>query len=430
MLFSFDSIVCALHDVKTTLLKSAPALFHKGIRIREREGAWRAIHFSFLLDCPRDDRNWICFNALRFYLPRFYIRRRIPDNYTSWEEVIEALQKANLESSNLIIGIDFTKSNEWKGKQSFNGLSLHHIGETKNPYEQAISCIGNTLSNFDEDNKIPCFGFGDASTKDKDVFSFYPDGRACNGIAEVQARYRELVPDKKLSGPTSFAPIINKAVDIVIRSGSLYHVLLIIADGQVSSSYSENLSYQEECTKVAIQRASNFPLSIVLVGVGDGPWDLANNYDNFLHSRHFDNFQFVNFTEIMSMNMPDSAKEAQFALQALMEIPLQYAAIQGLGILGTPPRRSIPQISGGSGFESVVETFDHPVVHDANQEIRSMPQLARIQGGLHRVQSNRFRRGSGRISRAVSSFSRLLGLNFRFLGTETDDLEETDELER
>lgn len=36
-----------------------------------------------------------------------------------------------------------------------------------------------------------------------------------------------------LVGPTSFAPIINKAVDVVIRSGHRYHVLLIIADGQV-----------------------------------------------------------------------------------------------------------------------------------------------------------------------------------------------------
>jgi E3 ubiquitin-protein ligase RGLG len=36
--------------------------------------------------------------------------------------------------------------------------------------------------------------------------------------------------------------------------------------------------------------------------------------------------QFVNFTSIMSKNLPQSAKEAAFALAALMEIPTQYKA--------------------------------------------------------------------------------------------------------
>jgi E3 ubiquitin-protein ligase RGLG len=40
---------------------------------------------------------------------------------------------------------------------------------------------------------------------------------------------------------------------------------------------------------------SNFPLSIVLVGVGDGPWDLANKYDDFLPQRRFDNFQVLSY---------------------------------------------------------------------------------------------------------------------------------------
>jgi hypothetical protein len=47
------------------------------------------------------------------------------------------------------------------GKNSFNGRSLHAISNTPNPYEQAISIIGRTLSPFDDDNLIPCFGFGD-----------------------------------------------------------------------------------------------------------------------------------------------------------------------------------------------------------------------------------------------------------------------------
>jgi hypothetical protein len=32
-------------------------------------------------------------------------------------QVTEALAQAGLESSNLIVGIDFTKSNEWTGSQ-------------------------------------------------------------------------------------------------------------------------------------------------------------------------------------------------------------------------------------------------------------------------------------------------------------------------
>lgn len=47
------------------------------------------------------------------------------------------------------------------GKYSFHRKSLHAIGSTPNPYEQAISIIGRTLTPFDEDNLIPCFGFGD-----------------------------------------------------------------------------------------------------------------------------------------------------------------------------------------------------------------------------------------------------------------------------
>jgi hypothetical protein len=39
----------------------------------------------------------------------------IPDNYSSVDEVTTALREAGLESSNLILGIDFTKSNEWSG---------------------------------------------------------------------------------------------------------------------------------------------------------------------------------------------------------------------------------------------------------------------------------------------------------------------------
>ncbi|KAG6768857.1 hypothetical protein POTOM_024469 [Populus tomentosa] len=284
---------------------------------------------------------------------------RIGDDYHSLEQVTRALAQAGLESSNLIVGIDFTKSNEWTGARSFHRKSLHHLGDSMNPYEQAISIIGRTLSAFDEDNLIPCFGFGDATTHDQKVFSFYPDDQLCNGFEEVLSRYREIVPRVNLAGPTSFAPIIETAIEIVDSSGGQYHVLLIIADGQVTRSVGTvngQLSSQEQNTIYAIVKASNYPLSIVLVGVGDGPWDMMHIFDDNIPSRAFDNFQFVNFTEIMSKNIPMSKKETEFALDALMEIPSQYKATIDLQLLGcqkgAPGRNALPPPLGNGSVNS------------------------------------------------------------------------------
>lgn len=297
---------------------------------------------------------------------------KIGDHYSSLSQVTEALAQAGLESSNLIVGIDFTKSNEWTGKVSFNRRSLHHIGEFQNPYEQAISIIGRTLSAFDEDNLIPCFGFGDASTHDQEVFSFHPEQQSCNGFEEALDRYREIVPDLRLAGPTSFAPMIEQAISIVDSTGGQYHVLLIIADGQVTRSVDTQsglLSSQERHTMDAIVEASKYPLSIVLVGVGDGPWDMMREFDDNIPSRQFDNFQFVNFTEIMSRNVPLAQKETDFALAALMEIPAQYKATIDLQLLGR--RRGIeprfclpPPVRNNDRMHSRANSFvQRPPVH-------------------------------------------------------------------
>ncbi|BAT79445.1 E3 ubiquitin-protein ligase RGLG2-like [Vigna umbellata] len=305
---------------------------------------------------------------------------RIGDNYKSLDQVTEALANAGLESSNLIVGIDFTKSNEWTGARSFQRRCLHYIGHEQNPYEQAISIIGKTLSSFDEDNLIPCFGFGDASTHDQEVFSFHPDERFCQGFEEVLGRYRELVPQLKLAGPTSFAPVIEMAITIVEQSGGQYHVLVIIADGQVTRSVDTEhgqLSAQEKKTVEAIVKASEYPLSIILVGVGDGPWDMMKQFDDNIPARAFDNFQFVNFTEIMSKNMDRSRKETEFALAALMEIPSQYKATIELNILGTRRGKDIdrvplpPPLYGAASFSS--PSFNSPKTSRQNSFRPSAP---------------------------------------------------------
>jgi hypothetical protein len=243
------------------------------------------------------------------------------DRYETIEEVQEHLRRAGLESSNLILGIDYTKSNEYNGRRTFGGKSLHELKglQGPNPYERAIDILGRTLAPFDDDHLIPAYGFGDITTKDVGVFQFFPDARPCRGLEEALARYREITPSVQLSGPTSFAPVIYEAIRLVRETRS-YHILIIVADGQVTS---------ERETINAIVEASNYPLSIVVVGVGDGPWETMQEFDDGLPSRKFDNFQFVEFNKAMHGSHP----ETSFAIAALMEIPEQYQAIRKLGLL-------------------------------------------------------------------------------------------------
>ena len=56
------------------------------------------------------------------------------------------------------------QSNEWSGKNSFFGRSLHHLdpsGSIRNPYEDAAMVLARALASFDDDNLIPAYGFGD-----------------------------------------------------------------------------------------------------------------------------------------------------------------------------------------------------------------------------------------------------------------------------
>mmetsp|Transcript_32682 Transcript_32682/g.79152 ORF Transcript_32682/g.79152 Transcript_32682/m.79152 type:complete len:279 (-) Transcript_32682:331-1167(-) len=253
--------------------------------------------------------------------PAFYA---IKDNYHTIEEVQKALRTSGLESSNLILGIDYTKSNTWTGEKSFHGKCLHDCTPgQKNPYQSVIDIVGRTLEVFDDDKLIPTFGFGDSYTTDKKCFPFFPDNRPCNTFQEVISRYNEITPGIVLAGPTNFGPIIREAIKIVQEEQS-YHILVIIADGQVTN---------RQDTEAAIVDASNYPLSIVVIGVGDGPWETMIEYDDELPKRRFDNFQFVPFNETLSKIPPGTNPDAMFALAALMEIPEQFQLIRKLKLL-------------------------------------------------------------------------------------------------
>lgn len=259
----------------------------------------------------------------------------IPNAYESLAQLQGALRAAGLESCNLMVAIDFTASNHWSGERTF-GQPLHTIDAAGadaraarlNPYQHALTLMARTLAPFDEDNYIPAVGFGDAGFKARGhvPFPFHEDGRPCAGLEEVLARYSHFATSVAMSGPTLLAPVIRAAIAEVQRARG-FHVLLVIGDGVIDDKAD---------TAKALQEACAVPLAIVFVGVGDGPWDTMEAFDDGLHAgaRHqaLDNFQFVDFHKVLRENPPLPAHpeqpEVAFALHALMEVPQQFQAFK------------------------------------------------------------------------------------------------------
>lgn len=262
-----------------------------------------------------------------------YKFRAFSKQYETLGMVQDGLRKAGLEASRLMLGIDYTISNTDAGKRTFGGLSLHYLNDDPNlmnPYQQVISTLGRTLDSFSDNKIIPTFGFGSRDTKDQSVFSVAgrPDGLN-NGVENVLESYRVITPTIALGGPTSFAPIINKAIEIV-KADRAYYILVIIADGELTPD-TEFCNATTQSMRAVVE-ASKYPISIIIVGVGDGPWDQMRHFDNDLPQRRFDNINFVDFDKEWVGDTIE-AKDTSFAIAALQEIPDQYTAIRKLGYI-------------------------------------------------------------------------------------------------
>jgi E3 ubiquitin-protein ligase RGLG len=260
----------------------------------------------------------------------------IPDRFESLDDLQAALRVCGLESSNLIVGVDFTASNRTSGMRTFGGRSLHEVDGPRglNPYQRALGAIIRALGAYDEDGDIPMYGFGDKVTQDTAVFDMHavgqPRGRGrgqsrATAVKTAEAAleiYARTVAAVTMSSPTTLAPLIDEALEVVAATGQ-YHILVVITDGLPSDM---------DRDREAVRRAADHALSIVCVGVGDGPFDAMHEFDDQIARRRFDNFQFVDFNEIDKFHTQAEA-DAHFALLALQEVPSQFATIQRLGLL-------------------------------------------------------------------------------------------------
>ncbi|XP_031405222.1 protein BONZAI 1-like isoform X2 [Punica granatum] len=231
---------------------------------------------------------------------------------------------------NFMVAIDFTASN---GNPRLPD-SLHYIDPSGHPnaYQRAVLEVGEVLQFYDTDRRFPAWGFG-ARPIDGPVshcFNLNGSSNYCEveGIQGIMMAYMSALLNVSLAGPTLFGPVITNAA--LLASQSLanswhkYFVLLIITDGVVTD-------LQE--TKDALVKASDLPLSILIVGVGGADFkemeildadkgDRLESSNGRVASR--DIVQFVPLRDVQITTLPFVGGEISAIQSLLAELPTQF----------------------------------------------------------------------------------------------------------
>lgn len=245
--------------------------------------------------------------------------RVVDKTYATMSQLQQDLAAAGLEGLNMIVGIDFTASNSVTGRQCRGGKNLHeHSPDDPSYYMRVVRLMTELFAKFDADGRIPVYGFGDHRTSGNLCFPLSAEAGRGLPVDQLAQVYERVVPFITLGGPTSFAALIAHACDIIAASG--YHVLVVIYDGGVTDNGQ---------TLEAIAQASEFPLSIILVGVGDGPFNAAASFDDVPRGK-FDNTQFVQFQTTMN--------PIEFCKLAAAELVDQYTFIKHQRLNSPYPR--------------------------------------------------------------------------------------------
>eukprot|EP01090_Pellita_catalonica_P010863 TRINITY_DN22311_c0_g1_i1.p1 TRINITY_DN22311_c0_g1~~TRINITY_DN22311_c0_g1_i1.p1 ORF type:complete len:514 (-),score=73.49 TRINITY_DN22311_c0_g1_i1:61-1602(-) len=283
--------------------------------------------------------------------------------YTNEHSFMEYLG-SGLEIS-LMVAIDFTVSNG--NPTSPKSLHYNNPHGEPNEYVKAISSVGDILAHYDRNQRFPVYGFGGKPRGAPATSHCFPingnwSNPECNGVGGVLAAYWQALQTTELSAPTTFSDVIDYSAKIVrAAQGMKYFVLLLLTDGAITQG--SGTTYVQDTIK-AIITASNLPLSIVIVGVGNEDFSQMVVLDADEEPLRLgrmkakrDVVQFVPFRDF-KMRHPSF-----LAAHVLAEIPnqvLTYMALRGI-----TPQTPIP---AGQSLVTITTTTSTPAPSPPNRK--------------------------------------------------------------
>ncbi|CAL6040159.1 Copine_I [Hexamita inflata] len=206
------------------------------------------------------------------------------DKFSSFDSIVKAVHKTGIQIENLIIGIDFTNSNEFSGTVKYN--SSMHSGSS--PYKKCLMQLKSCFNQL-KVKKVFAYRFGCSETTDERVLPLSDEANVIS-IDEVIRAYDKAVKSVELSGPTSYQPMFQEAMKI---SNQQMTLLIILTDGDIQNKQRD---------MQALIELSKFPIACCAIGFGDGPFNTMEEFDDMI-GRKFDNFQFAEYDDGMDVGL-------------------------------------------------------------------------------------------------------------------------------
>lgn len=182
----------------------------------------------------------------------------VPATFSNYVDYVQAGLKVKFT-----LALDFSESSY-----------ADHANEDDIPYFNAIRAFGGIMSNYDDDYKVPCFGYDEEG-----VFSLGENDE--ENLDDLLSIYNEKVKSQewKSDGGVFLSPIVEQITDVAekafgeTKDASEYNILVILSSGGLDDI--DNLVHQ------ITNKSQTVPLSIILVGIGN------NNFYAFqgLHDR-------------------------------------------------------------------------------------------------------------------------------------------------